>query len=81
MASGFRRASLRIARAASEIEGSTPGLSINVPRTPIPWGNAVYVLHAFQKKSTRGITTPQHEIDVVRRRLVDAEQLYWDRQN
>jgi phage-related protein len=25
----------------------------------------VYVLHAFQKKSTHGIATPQHELDVV----------------
>ena len=31
--------------------------------------NAVYVLHAFQKKSTKGIKTPEREIDVIRRRL------------
>ncbi|MER2251174.1 type II toxin-antitoxin system RelE/ParE family toxin [Methylorubrum podarium] len=27
------------------------------------------MLHAFQKKSTSGIKTPQHEIDTVRERL------------
>ncbi len=34
---------------------------------------AVYVLHAFQKKSTRGIATPQRELDLVRARLRQAE--------
>ena len=29
----------------------------------------VWVVHAFQKKSTRGIQTPQREIDLVRDRL------------
>lgn len=36
----------------------------------------VYVLHAFQKKAKRGIATPQHEIDLVRRRLRLAEELH-----
>jgi phage-related protein len=31
--------------------------------------DAVYVLHAFQKKSKRGATTPQSEMAVVRSRL------------
>ncbi len=34
---------------------------------------AVYVLHAFQKKSKRGIATPKSDIDLIRRRLRDAE--------
>jgi phage-related protein len=29
----------------------------------------VWVVHAFQKKSTRGIKTPQHEIDLIEDRL------------
>jgi phage-related protein len=29
----------------------------------------VWVVHAFQKKSTSGISTPKHEIDVVRERI------------
>jgi phage-related protein len=32
-------------------------------------GSDVWVVHAFQKKSTRGIKTPQHEIDLVKDRL------------
>ncbi len=37
---------------------------------------AVYVLHAFQKKAKRGIATPKQEIDLVKRRLKEAEQHY-----
>lgn len=29
----------------------------------------IYVLHAFQKKSTRGSSTPKKEIDLIRQRL------------
>ncbi len=47
----------------------------------VKFEDAVYVLHAFQKKSTKGIATPQHEIDLIRRRLADAEQHYRERQN
>lgn len=32
-------------------------------------GDAIWVVHAFQKKSTQGIKTPKHEIDLVRARL------------
>lgn len=39
------------------------------------FGAAVHVLHAFQKKSRRGIATPQSDIDLIRRRLREAEQL------
>jgi phage-related protein len=38
-------------------------------------GDRVYVLHAFQKKSKRGIATPRVEIDLVRRRLKLAEAI------
>lgn len=34
---------------------------------------AVYVLHAFKKKSKRGIATPKTDVELVRRRLRDAE--------
>jgi len=34
---------------------------------------AVYVLHAFQKKSRRGVSTPQKELELIRRRLKEAE--------
>jgi phage-related protein len=32
-------------------------------------GDDVWIAHAFQKKSTHGIKTPQREIDLVRERL------------
>ena len=32
-------------------------------------GEAVWVVHSFQKKSTQGIKTPKHEIDLVKARL------------
>ena len=35
--------------------------------------NAIYVLHCFQKKSTRGIETPKHDIDLIRERLKAAQ--------
>ena len=31
--------------------------------------DAIWIVHAFQKKSTHGIKTPKHEIDLVRARL------------
>jgi phage-related protein len=37
---------------------------------------AVYFLHVFQKKSRKGIATPQHEIDLIRDRLKLAEADY-----
>jgi len=43
--------------------------------------DAVYVLHAFQKKSKRGRATPKKEIDLIRRRLAEAERDYRERQN
>lgn len=36
----------------------------------------VYVLHCFQKKSTRGIQTPRKELDLVKRRLKVATDDY-----
>ncbi len=38
-------------------------------------GEAVYVLHAFQKKATSGIATPQCELDLIRQRLQLARNL------
>jgi phage-related protein len=41
---------------------------------------AVYVLHAFQKKSKSGISTPQRDIEMIRKRLADAQKDYDQRQ-
>lgn len=38
-------------------------------------GDAIYVLHAFQKKSTSGIATPRQELDLIRQRLRLARKL------
>jgi len=35
----------------------------------------VFVLHVFQKKSTKGIGTPKHDLDVIRERLKAAEAM------
>jgi len=37
-------------------------------------GNAVYVLHVFQKKATRGIATPKHELNLIKARLRWAQR-------
>jgi phage-related protein len=36
----------------------------------------LYVLHAFQKKSTSGISTPQRHMDLIKQRLRDAEAIH-----
>lgn len=36
-------------------------------------GDYIFVLHAFQKKSTIGIKTPKHEIDLIKTRLQAAK--------
>ncbi|MGE8067820.1 type II toxin-antitoxin system RelE/ParE family toxin [Pseudomonas sp. NPDC089569] len=36
-------------------------------------GNAIYVLHCFQKKSTTGIKTALSDIDLIRKRLQAAQ--------
>jgi len=47
----------------------------------VRFADAIYVLHAFQKKSKSGIATPKREIDLVHKRLADAERDHQKRQN
>lgn len=47
----------------------------------VKFSNIVYVLHAFQKKSRKGITTPQSDIDLVKKRLRVAQEDYEARQS
>lgn len=42
----------------------------------VRFGNAVYVLHAFQKKSPSGIRTAKKDIDLINRRLNEARLDY-----
>jgi phage-related protein len=37
----------------------------------VRFADAVYVLHAFQKKSKKGIATPKAEMDLIEKRLKD----------
>jgi phage-related protein len=39
------------------------------------YAGAVYVLHAFQKKSKTGRETPRRDIEMIRQRLREAEQI------
>jgi phage-related protein len=41
----------------------------------VRFADAVYVLHAFQKRSKTGIKTPKRDMDVVRARLRMARDL------
>ncbi len=43
----------------------------------VKFANAVYVLHCFQKKSTKGIETPKSDMDKIRDRF-KAAQLHAD---
>jgi len=45
----------------------------------IRFEDAVYVLHAFQKKSKTGIDTPRREITLIKERLRRAEELHGQR--
>jgi phage-related protein len=38
-------------------------------------GDAIWVVHAFQKKSTQGIKTPKREIDLIRDRLKRLKEM------
>jgi phage-related protein len=42
----------------------------------VRFASAIYVLHAFQKKSKRGAATPQSDIRMVEQRLREAEGLH-----
>ena len=47
----------------------------------VRFSEAIYVLHAFQKKSKRGISTPKKDIDLIHNRLAEAERLHREREN
>ncbi len=43
--------------------------------TAVQLGRRIYVLHAFQKKSKTGIATPQRDIELIKRRYAQAQEL------
>jgi phage-related protein len=38
-------------------------------------GRRIYVLHAFQKKSKKGVETPQRDVQLIKRRYTEAQEL------
>jgi phage-related protein len=38
-------------------------------------GERIYVLHAFQKKSKKGIATPKSDVDLIKQRYKEAKEL------
>lgn len=38
-------------------------------------GTRIYVLHAFQKKSKKGIETPMRDVDLIKKRYTEAQEL------
>lgn len=38
-------------------------------------GDYIYVLHAFQKKSKKGISTPKEDVYLIKQRLADAKEI------
>ena len=47
----------------------------------VRFADTIYVLHAFQKKSKKGIATAKKEIELIQQRLAAAERDYGERQN
>ena len=41
-------------------------------------GKKIYVLHAFQKKSKKGIQTPKQDVETIKRRYKEAKELAKD---
>jgi len=38
-------------------------------------GQKIYILHAFQKKSRSGIKTPKQDVDLIKKRYTEAQEL------
>ena len=83
-------AALTIAAEGSKADIAKPlkGLGSGVMEIALPYrGNAfrvvyavqlgedVWVVHAFQKKSTQGIKTPKHEIDLISARVKQLKEM------
>ena len=83
-------AALTIAAEGSKADIAKPfkGLGSGILEIALPWrgdafrvvyavqiGDEIWVLHAFQKKSTQGIKTPQHEVELIENRLKRLKEL------
>ncbi len=56
-----------------EVVCNVAGATYRVVYT-VTFPNAVYVLHAFQKKAKRGISTPRQDLELIRARLRRAQE-------
>lgn len=56
----------------TELVGNFDGDAFRAVYT-VQFSEAIYVLHAFKKKSKRGIETPKKDVDLIRHRLRAAE--------
>jgi phage-related protein len=72
----------------ADITKPLKGLGSGVFEIALPWrgnafrvvyavqiGDEIWVLHAFQKKSTQGIKTPPHEIELIESRLKKLKEM------
>jgi phage-related protein len=77
---GFQAKALRGYGGASvmEIVSAHQGDAFRVVYT-VAFPKAVFVLHAFQKKSKHGIATPRKDLATIRRRLASAANFYRQR--
>jgi phage-related protein len=83
-------AALTIAAEGGKADIAKPfkGMGSGILEIALPWrrdafrvvyavqiGDEIWVLHAFQKKSTQGIKTPQHEVELIVNRLKRLKEL------
>ena len=83
-------AALTIAAEGDKADIAKPfkGLGSGILEIALPWrgdafrvvyavqiGDEIWVLHAFQKKSTQGIKIPQHEVELIENRLKRLKEL------
>ena len=61
-----------------ELIGDDPSGAYRAVYT-VRFETAVYVLHAFQKKSKRGIGTPRLDKETIERRLKEVEAIHLSR--
>ena len=44
-------------------------------------GRRIYILHAFQKKSKKGVETSKRDVDLIRKRYTEAQELAHEYEN
>ena len=64
----FELSSYQWKLASTTARGQQPRPSI------VQLGKKIYVLHAFQKKSKKGIETAKHDVDLIKQRYAEAKE-------